>query len=610
MALLRMHGKMVLDADSGSTVRTRSFRHPAPRRLSALFLILSLWVVPAYAADTFRTEIEPGASAVLRGGREIFLECRPPRGDAAQGFFENYLADPAEWRIYKDRIAVAIRFGRLKPEVRRRLLLAVFDQDYIDESGWWHTAVSSEREGQETLWNLCEWLTGKGTNYRAVMADKRNKGVESSLPKGRRALIPKSLLLDVMKEPTSKPAPGKRAQKEETASQPAEAPADLDALAHELKYGADAKGPYAIYRLKQGEALYTSVVVRFTDIHANADILAACEAIRERSGIKNVHGMRTGQKIIIPLDMLSDRFRPEGSEQRKGYEENINEAKRLRKEQVRTKGLEGVVVVVDPGHGGRDQGCAKEGLGLYEDELNYDIACRVKRILETQTHAKVYMTLIDRSQKYEPTDRKRFTHDNDEELLTTPHYDNRDAKISVNLRWYLANACYRQEIEKGTDPRKIVFTSFHTDALYNAELCGAMIYIPGAKYRRESEEPDGAIYALFKEARGHRAAASTAAERKRDEALSRNFANDIMAALGKKRIRRHLEGDWIRSQIRQDGGRVYVPAVLRNNLIPAKVLIEAANMTNEADCERLADPQWRQSFAEAYVDALKSYFGS
>ena len=25
------------------------------------------------------------------------------------------------------------------------------------------------------------------------------------------------------------------------------------------------------------------------------------------------------------------------------------------------------------------------GLGLYEDELNYDIACRVKRILETQT---------------------------------------------------------------------------------------------------------------------------------------------------------------------------------------------------------------------------------
>jgi N-acetylmuramoyl-L-alanine amidase len=40
------------------------------------------------------------------------------------------------------------------------------------------------------------------------------------------------------------------------------------------------------------------------------------------------------------------------------------------------------------------------------------------------------------------------------------------------------------------------------------------------------------------------------------------------------------------------------------------VLIETANMTNETDCKRLADPKWRQDFAEAYVEALKIFFGS
>ena len=90
----------------------------------------------------------------------------------------------------------------------------------------------------------------------------------------------------------------------------------------------------------------------------------------------------------------------------------------------------------------------------------------------------------------------------------------------------------------------------------------------------------------------------------------RNLAEDIMKALGKKHVRRHLEGDWIRSQIQKDSGKVYLPAVLRNTLIPIKLLIEVANMTNETDAERLADPQWRQEFAEAYVDALEAYFGS
>ena len=45
-------------------------------------------------------------------------------------------------------------------------------------------------------------------------------------------------------------------------------------------------------------------------------------------------------------------------------------------------------------------------------------------------------------------------------------------------------------------------------------------------------------------------------------------------------------------------------------MIPTKVLIESANICNETDCSRLADPWWRQTFAEAYVEALKTYYGT
>lgn len=570
--------------------------------------------VRAYAGDLVKVEVGPGACAALKDGRSLFLECRPPKGEAAQAFFDAYLSDPDEWRIYRDRAAVAVRFERLKPEVQRRVLLAVFDGDYVDEKGWWHTALCSGKQGQETLWALCEWITGKGTNYRTVMADTHNKLSGTVLERGQRVLIPKALLLEVMKQPTPKrkkePAVSEKEPMDREIEPEEERPVDLDAITNELKYGSDAKGAYAIYRLKPGEALYTAVVVRFTDIRDNQAILDACELIRTRNGIKDVREMQPGQRVVIPMDMLSDRFAPRDSEPRKEFEETLIEAKRLRKEHVRSKDLEGVVVVIDPGHGGRDRGCANEKLYLYEDELNYDVACRVKRILETQTRAKVSMTVRDKRQGFEPTDKSRFTHDKCEVVLTTPPYENTDAKISANLRWYLANAIYRDELKKGTDPRKMVFTSFHTEKLFKSSMRGAMIYIPGARYRRESEGPEGVLYAQFKESRDHRVAASTAAERRRDEALSRNFAEDIMEALGRKQIRRHLEGAWIRSQIRQDGGKVYVPAVLRNTLIPTKVLIESANMTNDTDCKHLADPQWRQGFAEAYVDALKAYFGS
>lgn len=560
----------------------------------------AVWPASA-AAGIVRESLSGDAAAILRNGRLLFLECRPPRGSGAKTFLEQYLADSDQISVYADKGTVAIPFKSLKPEVGRTVLLAVFKSDYVDADGWHHRVLYADGpEGQETLWTLCEWLTGKGANMDAVA--KANRLSETTLRRGQEVLFPLGMLPDVMRQPVAPRAP--------VVEEP-EPFAELDTVTRTLTYVTENGKPYAVYRLRKGEALYTAVVVRFTDLHDNDSILKACKDVQEASGIKDVHSMEPGIPIRIPVEMLSDRYKPESSPERQEYEETIQEARRLRTSRVRTKDLEGVVVILDPGHGGEAPGAESRKYDLYEDEIAYDIACRIKALLETQTHAKVYVTLSDRSQGYNPTDKKRFSHDTDEVLQTTPNYNNENAKTSVNLRWYLANSIYNKEVKAGTDPMKIVFTSVHFDALYDQRLRGAMVYIPGARHRRDQEGGySNPIYRQFKEVKEQPYFKASSAELRRDEAVSRNFAETLLVELGKKRIKRHDAGDPIRSQIRQNGGVVYVPAVLRNNKVPTKVLIECANFTNETDCTRAAEPVWRQYFAEAYVNALKSYYGN
>ena len=582
---------------------------PLPARFRCTLHRFTVWLVLVWCAcaspgvsETFREPVDEYATASFRNGRLLFLECRPPGGDAAKGFLGRYLDEDANWQTYAGKGAVAIPFNQLKLATRRIVLLSIFRADFVDEQGWHHTVLQGGRD-QETLWTLSEWLTGKGTNHEAIA--KRNGLPSGDLQTGQQILFPKELLLEVMQEPTETPLVEDLQQ---AAAEPNEL--DLTQAAEDLTYKRRGSKQYAVYQLKPGEALYTAVVVRFTDYRLNADILPACDTLQEESRIKDVHDMKPGTEIFIPVDMLSDRFKPEGSRERKDYEASIAESNRLRG-QVTSKDLDGIIVILDPGHGGKDWGTStlNHAYKLYEDEINYDIMCRVKRILETQTRAKVYVTMLDPDQGYEPQDIEQFAQDEDEKVLSTPNYWNGNSKISANLRWYVANSIYRKETKAGVDPRKVIFTSFHCDALFNDKLRGAMVYLPGAAWRKDRETgwPNGAYnnYAEYKE---QPEARSTAEERRRDEALSRNFALTFLDELGRAQIKRHSVGDPIRRVIRQDGGKEYVVAVLRNTMVPTKVLIECANLTNPTDCKWVSQPWWRQRFAEAYVEALKAYY--
>jgi len=561
---------------------------------AAAIAVVCAGIDPRVVQATVREEVGSGAFAALRNGRTLFLECRLPKGKQARPFLQQYLKPSVKSDVYEGRLGVAIPYHDLNAAAQRKVILALWRADFVDEKGWHHTVAFTGQE-QETLWSIAEWLTGRGTNAQAIQ--KANGMATAALRAGQRVVIPRELLLTEMRRPTPRP---------ETTPPP-----NLAVAASELAYVTRSGKQFGVYKLKQGEAIYSAVGVRFTNYENHGDILRALETITSESRIKNPRKLKPGTKIFVPIAMLADRFKPADTPERQHYDEVIKVARELRAQAPVSKDLSGVVVVLDPGHGGSDPGTRRvdKQFTLYEDEIAYDIVCRIKRKLEAQTAARVYVTMYDPSQKFQPTDREKFELDKDEMVLTTPRYVNGDARLSANLRWYLANSIYRKELKAGVDPNKVIFSSIHCDALFNGNMRGTMVYVPGAQYRRNTGSGwPPAVYAKYSEVKEQRGFSSSTKERKRDEALSRNFAQSVLDALPKHRIKRHAPGDPIRNVIWRNGGKAIIPAVLRNNEIPTKVLIETANLTNDTDCKWVSQPWWRDQFADAYVAALKDYF--
>jgi hypothetical protein len=145
----------------------------------------------------------------------------------------------------------------------------------------------------------------------------------------------------------------------------------------------------------------------------------------------------------------------------------------------------------------------------------------------------VHPIIEDPAGKFEPRAGRTLRVSGREEILTTPAHvngDPSDTSLGVNLRWILANAIQRRLVRSGVDPGKIVFASFHADVLHPS-LRGAMIYVPGERYRRGSYacgDPDCRHYA---EARGVAAVSFSKSDRVRSEGLSRQLAGHLVRTL-------------------------------------------------------------------------------
>ncbi len=529
----------------------------------------------------------------LIGGRELLLEVKPWPGESLPSLARRMAPSPAQSALLEASLAEGnaktddgfyrLPFALLGTDARALVLRSVFPDDRADGGDWLHVARASPLPiYDEGLWQVAAWFTGDGAHFVELL--RVNDLASPELARGQIVRIPASLLDAALKQGATSD----------------------DGI---LVYGSDAKGAFAGYRLKPGEALYSAVVLRFTGRTSSEDVESLARTIAARSDVRDLTDIPAGWLVKIPLDLLEPEFLPSSDARRK----SIDKAKAAMERELSarpptktTQGLEGVVVIIDPGHGGIDPGTMNHH--LWEHDYVFDVASRLRRELETHTAAKVYFTLDDTGKKTAPSRGDALESNRKRSVLTTPPFlaeEHRDTAIAVNLRWYLANSLYRKLVKKGVDPDKIVFLSLHADARH-ASLRGAMVYVPGAAYRKGTMGSSSSTYLRFKEVREQPRVSFTSKDRVRSEAVSGKLAVALVKALKKADLPLQPYQP-IRERVIR-GRKVWLPAVLRGNVVPTKVLIEMVNLNNPEDATLLGHAADRERLAKALVNALSDYF--
>ena len=563
-----------------------------PRWLRRAAAGAALGLLAAHAAASEKTVVVSREIRVsISSGDEIALSARPIPGEGLDGFVKRLTDDPKtkkEILVGNPGLRAKLRsdqylrvpYKLLSSSFKKIAIEALYPDDKATADGWDHR-VTSLTGKPESLWRIAEWLTGAGANYVKI----REAGSIASLEtrEGQVVRVPEKLLISSFREAVAAAAP------------PAETPPALE-------YASDEQGKYAIYRLRRGEALYSAVVVRFTGrLHAE-DVNAKAAEIAARSGIPDVHAIPVGFPVKIPVADLSPEFRPPGDPERIEDENARLEAAQF-SNKVKSADLSGVTVVIDAGHGGRDTGALVDG--MEEAAYVYDIACRVERLLSTRTQARVVPT-VGRDVPCAASSSDRVAEARSARVLTTPPYPIEDAAVGVNFRWYLANSVLKNAAKNGGDADRTVFVSLHADSLHPA-VRGTMIYVPGEKFLSGTYGKAGEPYTSRREVREGPRVSFSRRERVEAEGLSQDLAERIVASFRQAGLPLHAFQPVRRNVIR--GGREWVPAILRYNRIPARVLVEVCNLNNPDDRRLLSGRSYRDKVAGALTEALVTFYG-
>ena len=151
-----------------------------------------------------------------------------------------------------------------------------------------------------------------------------------------------------------------------------------------------------------------------------------------------------------------------------------------------------------------------------------------------------------------------------------------------------------------------MFVSLHADSLHPS-VRGLMVYIPGEKYLKTSFGKSGSPYTTRREVREEPRVSFSRRDRIKAEGVSRHLAEKIVGAFRSLGLPLHPFQALRRNVIR--GGREWVPAILRYNRIPARVLIEVCNLNNPEDRKLLVSRNYREKVAQAIVSALVDFYG-
>lgn len=599
-----------------------------------IFLALALAASLSEAPELSR-ELSPRLRLTWVRGELPVLWVLPRRGEGFEHLARRYcggaskarqlaLANPL-LRQPLQGVRVRIPWELLSPLQQREVLMKIFPKDLRTPRGWVHQVVGLWEGEPESWWELALWFTGDGGNYRQLM--QANPQVPLFPPLGASIVIPEALLLASLKElpvkrgeegwprspalqaptPTPKPVLAPPPTPTSPLGQPKAVPSPPAGIPQvkqvEVLPGVflEYEDQVAVYRLAPGEALYSSVVVRFTGLLHAADVNATAAKLADLSGIKDVTAIPVGYPIRIPFDLLLPEYLPFDHPRRREWERERESLGAIRRV-LRAAQLEGIHVILDAGHGGADTGAVVGG--VWEATYTYDVMLRLKKALERDTKATVWLLVKDPLLGDSPPEKDEIQPTRKHTLLTDPPYDLQDAASGVHLRWVLANALLRKLQGRGVDPERIVFMSIHADSLHPA-VRGLMVYVPGRKFRPDLAKAPLYLPRVTELSSGGRIR-FTSGFAARSEAFSWQLAESLVANARRFGLPVHAF-DPIRSHVIR-GGRAWVPAVLRFSAVPTAVLVEMVNLNNEEDRKLLLSWRFREKLAHALAAGLAEAF--
>jgi N-acetylmuramoyl-L-alanine amidase len=586
----------------------------------------------ARPAPVAAAQITSELRASLSGDYELDVVVQPHAGDAWTRLAKRVTGDAEQWQAIAEangsagqkltvEQSVRVPFSLLRPELQRQIVKTLFPEDRIADDGWQHVVVGASGIEGESLWKIAEWFTGDGARYADIRRSNPDQGL--STRKGDVILVPRQLLAPAFRGMVPRSgastegayAPKTAAEVRKPEDDPVEhastnenAPeAAVEAVAvgqqPSLTYDRKASEPYAVYRLQKGEALYSSVAIRFTGRVYSKDVGDVLDRIVRFNGIEDVARIRVGYPVKIPMELLLPDYLPPDDPTRLAQEISQRESAKLATH-TRARNLTGVQVILDAGHGGRDVGTAHDG--VFESTYVYDVMCRLKQLIEKKSAAKVYTTTRSKGEGYDVPDRDDVDAKSDHVVLTTPKYSLEDAVVGVHLRWYLANSIFGRAIRAGAAREKVIFLSIHADSLHPS-LRGTMLYIPGEKYVQGSYEKRERIYLTRAEVRERPVVTHSEKESLVAEGLSRDLAESIVDSLRNEGLKVHPFNPIRDNVVRDD--REWVPAIIRYNLVPTRLLLEVCNLGNEKDRALMKTKRYRERVAEAIYAGIVDFYG-
>ncbi|HVS32604.1 MAG TPA: N-acetylmuramoyl-L-alanine amidase [Thermoanaerobaculia bacterium] len=557
--------------------------------------------------------------AILTADYEIEIVVQPHPGDAWTRLALRVTGDASRWEeiaqlngaddtLIAGR-AVRVPFAAARPELRRKIIESLFPRDRSTPAGWKHTVLGGRGIEGESLWKIAEWFTGEGANYSAIRKANPNQGL-STRP-GDVILVPKRLLIaafggesegenaqktaEVRKQENHQ---AERSSTDEDVPEAAAAALGQPALTYERK----ASEPYAVYRLQKGEALYSSVAIRFSGRVYSPDVGDVLEQIVKFNQIEDVSRLPVGYPVRIPLDLLLPEYLPADDPERVAAERSKRASARVAK-RTRAVNLSGVHVILDAGHGGRDVGTIHDD--VWESVYMYDVTLRLRKLLESKSGARVTMTTRSKQAGLDPSRRDVISQYQDHYVQTTPAYPLEDAIVGVNLRWYLANSIFRKALKSGVPREKVVFLSLHADSLHPA-LRGGMAYIPGQRFVQGSYVKKDAVYLARAEVRERPLVSHSESEALLAAGLSRDLAESIIESFRRAGLAVHPFNPVRDNVVRER--REWVPAIIRHNIVPTRALLEVCNLGNPRDRELIKTRAYRQKVAEAIYRGIVAYY--